>query len=160
MTHEIAHTERTQARENLPNVKPFDVPYHIAPPPNNPKIPTSAHTIIKLAIPKDLKRMGDFNSYLLGSFEQAVKNEYFHKLLFSQGINISSFYHILKNKFPQKISYKQNGEKKLHLAFARALQGSQFCVCEIKGLFFVFYSDNYPESANIIDCNPAVQDEE
>jgi len=157
IAHEVAHDERIQAQQNLSEIEPFEIPYRLVPPVNNPisedKIPTSAHTIIKQSIPQELKRMGDFNNHILRSFNQAAKNEYFHNLLITQGVNISSFYHRLKNRFPKRISYKENGEKKLHLAFARALQGSQFCVCEIKGLFFVFYSDNYPESANIIDCD-------
>jgi len=50
----------------------------------------------------------------------------------------------------KKISYKQNGEKKMHLAFARALLDSEFCVVQRGALFFVMEKESAPEDAAII----------
>jgi len=108
------------------------------------------HTIIKQALPGKLYHVVDFNLRITHALDKCVNQESFHKLLFTQGIDLSSFYHLLKNQFPNGISYKQNGEKKLHLSFAKALQDSMYCVGEIKGRFFIFYDDNVPEEATII----------
>jgi len=157
VAHDLANGELINAQRNLLDVKPFVVPDCLAPPvirsTKKNKKPRSPHSIIKSCIPQQLRSKGNFNTHLLRSLEQCVNNEDFHNLLLAQGVNVSSFYQMLKNKFPKRIMYKEDGEKKLHISFAKALLNSEFCVCEIDGLFYVFYYDYRPESANIIDYN-------
>ena len=88
----------------------------------------SPSAIVKSCIPRDIKNHKDFNTHIANILNQCSKQAGFHSLLSNQGVCMSGFYQLLKNRFPKKILYKQNGEKKLHMSFARALQGSKFCV--------------------------------
>jgi hypothetical protein len=119
------------------------------------KVEKSPLTIIKSCIPKQLKVEGDFNFHIRSVISHSAKQKGFSSLLSENGVSMSSFYQLLKNRFPKKIMYKQNGEKKLHMAFARALQGSEFCVCEISGLYYIFYCASRPDSAQVVDCDNA-----
>ena len=155
--HDIANAEMRYAVNNLQNVKPAVIPGYLQPPQSSstkaPSEPKSPLSIIRSCIPQSLRKDGDFNTHILRILKQCAKQEHFHELLLSQGVSLSSFYQLLKNRFPKKISYKQNGEKKLHMSFSRALLNSKFCVCEINGLYFIFYYDNRPDSAFIVDCS-------
>lgn len=147
LAHDIVYEELEEALGNPPKVPPLVMPDFLAPPRVTP------HTVISKSLPQSLKRQKDYNARLIHVLEIGSQREAFDKLLRNDGINISSLYHILKNRFPKYMSsYKQNGEKKLHLSFARALEGSRFCVCEISGLFYAFYDGYQPEGAKLIRC--------
>jgi len=112
-------------------------------------------TIIKKCIPQSLKMQGDFNSYINRVLNSCAKNDGFNYLLSSQGVSMVSFYQLLKNRFPKKISYKEHGEKKLHMALALALKGSEFCVTETDGVFHINFRSKRPENAQVVEWIPS-----
>ena len=82
------------------------------------------------------KKTQTFDSRLNGVLDACIKCENFHSILVKEGINISSLHSIIKSN-SNKFMYKQTGEKKMHLAFAKALVGSRFCVIQKDSLFYV-----------------------
>lgn len=115
--------------------------------------PKTPQTVIKSCIPQAIKNHKDFNEHIIKILTHCSKQSGFKVLLHSHGVSLVCFYQILKNRFPKKIMYKQNGEKKLHTSFARAILNSEFCVCEMEnGLFFIFHRDARPASARIVEC--------
>ena len=154
IAHDIANAEMQYAVNNLLAVKPFEVPDFLQKPeaPPRKKEYKSPLTIIKACIPPEIKKNNDFNMHIVRILSQCAKQEDFHQLLLYHGVSMSSFYQLLKNRFPNRISYKQNGEKKLHMSFARALLNSKFCVCEINEQFHIFYYNSRPDSAHVVDC--------
>jgi len=106
--------------------------------------------IIKEALPAKFSSELDFSVQIVQVLDKCATHERFHALLSTQGVNLSSFYQLLKNKFQKAVSYKKNGEKKLHHSFAKALSDSKFCICETNDLFFIFYKNAVPELYKII----------
>ncbi|MCL2840969.1 MAG: hypothetical protein FWE05_09390 [Defluviitaleaceae bacterium] len=151
--HDIAHSELLKARKDFLTDSPPEIPDFIATQQaiETCKYEKSHHKIIRKYLSKQLGNALDFNTRIVFLLDRSVKQEPFHDLLNNYGINLSSFYQLLRNRFPKAMAYKQNGEKKLPTSFAKALQGSKYCVCKMNnGLFFIFYRDTVPETATIL----------
>lgn len=99
----------------------------------------------------------DFNLFVHHILQTCAESPKAQKVLQEGGINISLIYESIKQAVGQnKLSYKQNGEKKMHLSFARALLESNFCVIEKNSLFFVVQKDCIPAASTLVVLPEAV----
>lgn len=100
---------------------------------------------------KQYKSMDNFKLLVNEVLEKCSEDKTFYTNLCADGVNISSLYQHIQNLSPtKKISYKQTGETKMPLAFAKALSDSRFCVVERENLFYIMARESLPENANII----------
>ncbi|MCL1807011.1 MAG: NYN domain-containing protein [Oscillospiraceae bacterium] len=124
----------------------------------------SAHAkrVLKASVDKH-GNIKEFGALVNAVLEECVKSKIFYSVLHTHGISISSIYqHIQNIPRKKKISYKQSGEKKMQIGFAKVLSDSKFCVAEINDTFFVIDKDVIPSDAKIVlpqeDCPEAVNE--